>query len=88
MSVREWKADDEVEEVMSNFDHEIRPGADEELREGKWGRHSAWEFNGRVWYEDGAFHEEVWRYGVPREVLSAPTLDALMRAVNDEWGWE
>jgi hypothetical protein len=72
---------------MSNFDHTIDPGFEEALRRGDcWGRHAGWNFNGQVWFADGMFYEEVWVYRVPQEVISAPTLEELMDAVNDEYG--
>lgn len=76
---------------MSNCDGGITPGFEEALRAapGKvYGLHAAWEFNGHVWFDGEKFIEQPWRHHVPREPISAPTLDELRRAVNDEWGWE
>jgi hypothetical protein len=74
---------------MSNLDHTIDDGFEEHLRnEPAWGRHAAWNFNGRVWYENGQFHEQVWRYGQPVEHFSSSTLTELMEKVSDEYGWE
>jgi hypothetical protein len=54
------------------------------------GTHSAWNFNGQVWYDadEDMFKEEVWVYHAVAAVRSAPDLDTLMRVVNDEFGWE
>jgi hypothetical protein len=73
---------------MSNSDHEVDPGFAEALKAGKvFGRHAAWEFNGKVWW-DGQFVETVWRYHVPVATYRADTLEELMQIVNAEWGWE
>jgi hypothetical protein len=79
----------DIGEVMTNFDHSIEVGAEEALRAGGRGVHSAWEFNGNVWFEesDGLFHEIVHRYHAPVGHFAAPTLRELMQVVNDEWGW-
>jgi hypothetical protein len=76
--------------VMSNFDHTVDPGMDEDLRAGMRGEHTAWNFHGEVWFDpaEGAFKEEVSVYKVVRGILSAPTLEELMRAVSDEYGWD
>jgi hypothetical protein len=82
---------EEIDDVsgMSNFDHSINDGFEEQLRTGKlWGRHAGWNFNGRVWFADGKFHEEVWVYRVIQKIVSADTLRELMDAVNDEFGSE
>ncbi len=73
---------------MSNFDHSI----DEDLEEylvngGEEATHAAWDFNGKLWYKDGLFYEEVWVYHVPQETISASTLPDLMKVVNDKYGW-
>jgi hypothetical protein len=75
---------------MSNFDHTVDPGLEDDLRAGMRGEHSAWNFHGEVWFDpdEGVFKEEVSVYGVKRGVLSAPTLEELMRAVSDEYGWD
>jgi hypothetical protein len=83
---------DDMEEIdlgMSNFNHEIDDGFEVALRNKPgiaWGRHAAWEFNGRVWFDGELFHEEIWRYCRPRVTVSAATLPELMRAANNEFG--
>jgi hypothetical protein len=79
----------EIKLGMTNFDHTIDACFEERLRnEQVWGRHWALDFNGRVWFEDGVFHEQVWRYYEPRAHFAEPTLAELMTTVNDAYGWE
>jgi hypothetical protein len=76
---------------MSNFDHSIDSGLDAALRASPGvalAEHSAWNFCGYVWFEDGQFHEQVWRYKQPVAEYSAETLTELMEVVNDEHGSE
>ena len=76
---------------ITNFDHTIEDGFEDMLRAEPgevYGVHSAHNFNGRVWYADGRFFEEVWVYGTPRGTLTADTLKDLMALVNDEYGWD
>jgi hypothetical protein len=78
----------EISLGMSNLDQSIDEGFEEQLRSRRvWGRHAAWNFNGHVWFENGEFHEEVWRYGQPVASFSEPTLAELMETVSDEYGW-
>ncbi len=79
----------EVGFEMSNFDYEVDDGMEEALtaEPGQvFGRHASWNFNGRVYFHDGKFHEQVWVHGSPRETISADTLEDLMREVNSEYG--
>jgi hypothetical protein len=79
----------EIDLGMTNFDHSIDPGFEQRIRAEKvWGRHSAWDFNGRVWFEDGVFHEQVWTYGTPDDHFTAETLTELMEIVSDVYGWK
>jgi len=78
----------EIELEMSNFDHTIDPGFAEALQKEKcFGHHAAYNFNGLVWW-DNCYHEEVWIFHQPIKVISANTLEELMKEVNDEFGWE
>ena len=88
---RDFSEMEEIEAHMSNFDHVIDEGMDEQLRAqpGKvFSRHAAWNFNGKVWFEGDAFHSEIWVYGSPRQTLHAPTLRELMKLANDEYGYD
>lgn len=82
---------EELELGMSNFDRSIDEGFAEALqaRPGEVkGRHAGWNFNGQVYFHDGKFHEEVWVYGSPRQVISADTLSELMDDVCAEYGYD
>lgn len=79
----------ELDDGMYNMDHSIDDGVDEALRAGgTYCQHAAWNFCGYVWFADGQFHEEVWRYNSPQTIVSADSLAKLMEAVNAEWGSE
>lgn len=72
---------------MSNFDCVIDDGMEDALRTGGcYGKHSAWNFNGDVWFQDGQFHEWIWVYGSPRALVSASTLRELMQKANWRYG--
>jgi hypothetical protein len=78
------------EHGMTNFDHSVDEGLEADLRAGMRARHSAWNFNGQVWYDAAGevFREEVWVYHALVAERSAATLEELMRVVSDEFGWD
>lgn len=53
-----------------------------------FGRHSAWSFEGKVYFADGEFNEEVWVNVALRVTFSAPTLRTLMDAVCKDYGYD
>ena len=75
---------------MCNLGHTIDSGVEKFLKEtpNSYIQHSAWNFHGYVWFEAGKFTEQVWRYKFPQTEISAETLEALMEAVNSEFGME
>lgn len=73
---------------MSNFDLGIDEGFEEELKQGKFGRHASLRFNAKVWFEDGKFYSQVCVYRSPRETLCSDDLATLAAAVNDRYGWD
>lgn len=76
---------------MSNCDHSIDEGLEEALmaRPGEvYGPYAAWDFHARVWFENGQFHAEVWRFRAPQKVFSCDTLHEIMSEVSSEYGWE
>jgi hypothetical protein len=79
----------EINFTMSNFDLTIDPGMDEALTgqpNKVFGRHSAWEFNAKVWFDGELFRSEVMRYQSIVGGYSARTLDELMVIHNNEYG--
>ena len=81
----EWTA-----KGMTNYDYSVDGGFEDDLRAGLRGLHAAWNFNGQVWYDPDAdlFREEIWVHHVLAAEREAPTLEDLMRVVNDEFGWD
>ena len=75
---------------MSNFDHTVDPGLEDDLKQGMHAQHSAWNFCGEVWWdaEREVFTETVRQYRVEVGQVSAPTLAELMSEVNDKYGWD
>lgn len=75
---------------MSNFDHEVDEGIEDRLRsERVFTRYAGWDFNGRVWLDaEGAWSCQVWVYHSPVATVRAESLEALMKAVSDEFGWD
>jgi len=75
------------DDVMTNFDHSIDEKIQAKLMTGKfWANHPAWGFCGDVWFQDGQFHEAVYRYHTFQGVYSANTLRELMEKVNAIYG--
>ena len=79
----------ELELGMSNFDNRIDEGLEEALRESPgevYGSHVGWGFCGKVWFKDGKFYEEVWKYHSKMGTVSSKVLSRLMRRVNNKYG--
>ena len=76
--------------TMTNFDHSIDDGLEDDLRAGQVGEHAAWNFYGQVWFDPdaGLFYELVRRFHSPIALHAAPSLQDLMHEVNDEHGWD
>lgn len=75
---------------LSNLDHRIDDGLADALQAAPqvYAAHYAWDHHGLVWWDGGEFHERVAQHRVPVAVVSAPTLQRLMAAVNDLYGWD
>ena len=74
---------------MSNFDHVVPDGLEDELRSGKYiAGHSALHFHGDVFWDGKQFVEYVNRFWYHVDTKQAPTLEELMRTVNEKWGAE
>lgn len=73
---------------MSNFDHSIDDGMEQDLRNGMRGSHEAWNFYANVWFEDGRFFSQVNRYGGHVDTIAADSLEDLMEKTNEQYGYE
>lgn len=94
MTEYEVRPPEECEEIpadgpgMSNFLHMIDPEFESLLKTFRfYGHHAAQDFNGDVWFQQGDFHESVYRLHVFQGHYTAPTLRELMTKVNDKHGW-
>jgi len=52
-----------------------------------FGMHKGFNFEGRVWWDGEKFCEAVYFGHHLKEVVKANSLQALMKAVNDKYGW-
>ena len=78
---------EEIELGMSNCDGSIDKGFAKALKNKKtFGRHSAWDFNGLVYWLSGKFNTDVWVYGSHIETLSEDSLEDLMASANSIYG--
>lgn len=78
----------EIDEVMSNFDHCINNEVAEQLKAGDcFAGYAAWDFHGDVWYENGIYHCEIWRYHVHIDTISNEDLKEIMNEASDKYGW-
>lgn len=76
---------------MSNLGQKIDSGFEKALREKPafvYGQHSAWNFCGNVYFENGEFFEEVWIYHQLVDIFKAPSLEELMTLVCNTYGYE
>lgn len=73
---------------MTNFDNTIDDGMEAALKAGFRSEHSAYDFHGDVWYQDGKFYEIIMVYHEAQGVFSASTLRELMIEVNEQFGWK
>jgi len=85
------RPDNETETpIRSNFDGIL----DEEVvaflieHPSYYAQHAAWNFCGYVWYSGAGWHEEVWRYKSPVEVLHGEGAEDVTTEANDKYGWE
>lgn len=77
------------DDIYSNLDHKIEEDVKEiALNNPYTFIHSAYGFNGTVWFHDGKWYEQVYRYHEPIATYSDESLEDLMKTVNDEHGWE
>jgi len=74
---------------MTNLDGSVDPELEEHLKGGGTGSHFAWDHFGTLRWdaERKVFAEQVQVHGATVAVREAPTLEELMRVVNEEFGW-
>lgn len=75
------------EALMSNFDGEIVQETAEAIK-GKelFSRYAGWNFNGKVWWQNGKWCCEVWCYGSFQKTFVEDTLQDIMSEVCSEYG--
>ena len=79
----------EIDLGMSNLDHVIDIGFEEEIKNNPvYGRHAGWNFNGLTYYLEGKFYTDVWVYGSHRSTIVCDTLQELFDETNEQYGWE
>lgn len=75
------------EEIMSNFYGAIVSETAEAIK-GKelFSRYAGWNFNGKVWWQNGKWCCEVWTYGSWNETFVVDTLSEIMSDVSSDYG--
>lgn len=81
-----------MDDAYSNFDHVYEYGfkdTEKMIRENSdhYFSHSAWDFYGKIWFENGKFHEIVMRYHNVVDEIENEKLDDLIEEVNEKWGY-
>lgn len=75
-------------DVMTNCDRAVDDDVVAQLRRGGcYAAHSALNFHGLVWFDDGRWHERVSVDNEPRASFSADTVEELFMVVNEAFGW-
>jgi hypothetical protein len=77
--------------VMSNFDHEVKPGAEDKLKSGLYfGEYTAWEFFGEVWFnlDDKVFECRIRRHRVHIDTIRGDALKKIMTTACERWGYD
>lgn len=74
--------------VMTNCDHTIDEDVARELKSkpDHYAQYSGWNFCGNVWWAGERWACLVWVYHVQRKIVTADTLEEIMRLVSDEFG--
>lgn len=76
-------------ELISNFDHILNQQVRSRVTAGGCvAMHPAWNFFGVIWCADGRWFEMVKSYRVHVVTVEAPSLEAQLEAVNNEFGWQ
>jgi len=77
--------------IMTNFDHSIKKGADERLKkEDVYGEYTGWNFFGNVWWNKVTkkFMCMVKQYSVHVDTIASESLEGVMDLVSDQYGHE
>lgn len=77
--------------IMSNSTGEIDHEKAEHLLTGEfYGHYAGWDFSGEVWMDLASeqWACEVWVGREPKEIILAPSLEELMTAVSEKYGWK
>jgi len=78
----------QADRSMSNCDHTIDEGLEEELKEDprKYADYAGWNFHGDVFYMKGQFHCVVMRHHQFMETIFAQSLQEIMDKVSEKYG--
>jgi len=75
------------DQLMSNFDHEINHQTANRIKGTKhFSRYAGWNFNGKVWWDNGKWNCEVWCYGSFQTTFTEDTLEEIMEVVCEKFG--
>lgn len=77
--------------IMSNFDHEIEKGAEENLKSNNiYGDYSGWDFHGTVWFDkiNKVFKCQVMQYRSHMATIEGDNLSDIMKEVSDRFGYK
>ena len=73
--------------VYSNFDHQLDKGIIHELIEGNcFSDHTARNFCGYVYFENGKFKKVIWRHNQIVDVIEDSDIEKLIESVNERLG--
>jgi prepilin-type processing-associated H-X9-DG protein len=72
--------------LVTQFDYAIDDAVAAELQKGGYADYFAWNFKANVWFADGQYHAEIWRYHSHVDTISAPTALELVRECSAKYG--
>ena len=76
-----------IEEVMSNYNHEIDRDVEEQLKSGEYcSAYPAWNFHGIVWFDSGLWKCMIEQYRVHIETIVAESLEEIMEEASLKYG--
>lgn len=83
------KPDNRLEDtVYSNFDHKLDKSIEATLQDNPtvYASHTGWDFCGHVWYSNGKWYEEVWRYRSVVETIIGLSIMEVIKETNEKYG--